>query len=163
MSSITVLHGIRHCLFPSCSQVFGVNPSVETIWNGHSCRFLKSLQSGLLEPPATNSVSSGDHAPRPNTRSQYCPSSTHISCSVPSGVELPSHALVCQLSRDRTQASSAEAPKTDIRKARGHTVRTFAADGSIFRSRHCPRQVGGPLLPNDSKLGKFVPGGVGNT
>src|SRR5215469_4229527 len=48
MSRITVLRGIRQCLFPSCSHVSGVNPLDGTKLFGHSFRFHR----GILASPS---------------------------------------------------------------------------------------------------------------
>jgi len=39
MSCITVLYGIRQCLFPNCSRLLRLHPYSETVFDGHTCSF----------------------------------------------------------------------------------------------------------------------------
>src|SRR5208283_822549 len=62
MSCITVLHGIRQCLFPSCSQVFRLHPYSETVFDGHTCSSLSFLPASR---GAGDLGGGGDVAPSP--------------------------------------------------------------------------------------------------
>src|SRR5712664_1243156 len=62
MSCITALYGTRHCLFPSCSQVFRLHPCSETVFDGHTCSSLRFLP---VSRGSRGSGGGGDVAPSP--------------------------------------------------------------------------------------------------
>src|SRR6267154_654131 len=62
MSCITVSHGIRQCLFPSCSQVGRLHPYSETVFYGHTYSFLSFLP---VFRGSRGSGGGGDVAPSP--------------------------------------------------------------------------------------------------